>query len=50
VRIDNHRSKSLHFNIDDEQPGKPLPWVSLETTRQFFLEKVYQRFGYFDYE
>jgi len=50
VRIDNHHGKSLHFHIDDEQPGQPLPWVSLEKTRQFFFEKVYQRFGFFDYE
>ncbi|KLL04726.1 MAG: hypothetical protein MRERV_13c017 [Mycoplasmataceae bacterium RV_VA103A] len=50
VRLDNHRGKPLHLHIDDDKKGKPMAWVSLEATRQFFFQQVYQRFGYFDYE
>jgi hypothetical protein len=50
VRVDNHYGKSLHFHIDNEQPGQFLSWVSLEDLRQFFFQKAYTHFGYFNYE
>jgi len=50
VRLDNHQGKPLHLHIDGDKKGKLVPWISLEETRQFFFQQVYQRFGYFDYE
>ncbi|MDR1670446.1 MAG: hypothetical protein LBR43_01800 [Spiroplasmataceae bacterium] len=50
IRIDNHTGKSLHLHIDKNREVEFLPWISLQETRKLFFGRVYQRFGYFDYD
>ena len=49
VLFDNHPGKPPHYHID-KKPSVYFKWISLAASRKLFFQKVYERFGYFDYE